>query len=171
MLFITSGRVYIWRTPKEDYTPECLVLALKHRVGSVPLFPFMAELLAREYVDRLHNQMPPMIQIFLNSAAAFQGDSAPFAQLELFSHSFKNMKVNCSIIHGQHNNLNITDPFWSVLETRLGNRFPPPISLKQLEDVLQEEWYKIMVETVQNLYESIPRTAALLKGKGGPAPY
>jgi hypothetical protein len=27
------------------------------------------------------------------------------------------------------------------LETRVRNRFPPPKSLKQLEDVLQEEWY------------------------------
>jgi hypothetical protein len=32
---------------------------------------------------------------------------------------------------------------WSVLETRVRNRFPPQTSLKQLEDVLQEEWYKI----------------------------
>jgi hypothetical protein len=52
------------------------------------------------------------------------------------------------------------------------NIFPPPTSLKQLEDVLQEEWYKIPLESVQNLYESIPRrTAAVLKTKGGPTPY
>jgi hypothetical protein len=52
------------------------------------------------------------------------------------------------------------------------NRFPPPTSLKQLEAVLQEEWHKITPETVQNLYESIPRRiAAVLKAKGGPAPY
>jgi hypothetical protein len=51
------------------------------------------------------------------------------------------------------------------------NRFPPPTSLKQFEDVLQEEWYKIPLQTVQNLYESIPkRTAAVLKAKGGPTP-
>jgi hypothetical protein len=38
--------------------------------------------------------------------------------------------------------------------------------------VLQEEWYKISLETVPNLYESIPnRTAAVLKEKGGPTPY
>jgi hypothetical protein len=41
---------------------------------------------------------------------------------------------------------------------------------KHLEDVLQEEWYKISLETVQNLYESIPRTAAVLKAEGGPTP-
>jgi hypothetical protein len=37
------------------------------------------------------------------------------------------------------------------------NRFPPATSLKQLEDVLQEEWHKIPLQTVQNLYKSIPR--------------
>jgi hypothetical protein len=57
----------------------------------------------------------------------------------------------------------------SVLETRVRNRFPPPISLKQLEDILQEEWYKILLETVRNLYESISRRiVALLKAKSGP---
>jgi hypothetical protein len=52
------------------------------------------------------------------------------------------------------------------------NRFPPLTCLKQLEDVLQEEWYTITLDTVQNLYESIPRrTAAVLKTKVCPTPY
>jgi hypothetical protein len=28
--FHTSGRVYVWRTPKEAYNPECLVPTVKH---------------------------------------------------------------------------------------------------------------------------------------------
>jgi hypothetical protein len=49
------------------------------------------------------------------------------------------------------------------------DRFPLPTSLKYLEDILQEERYKIPLETVQNLYESIPRsTAAVLQAKDGP---
>jgi hypothetical protein len=52
------------------------------------------------------------------------------------------------------------------------NIFSPPTSLKQLEDVLQEERYKIPLRTVQNLNEAISRTiAAVLKAKGGPTPY
>jgi hypothetical protein len=51
----------------------------------------------------------------------------------------------------QSSDLNIIEPFSSVLETTIKNRFPPPTSLKQL-DVLQEEWYKIPLETIQNLY-------------------
>jgi hypothetical protein len=51
------------------------------------------------------------------------------------------------------------------------NRFPTPTTLKQLEDAVQEEWYKIPLETVKNLYESIPtRIAAVLKPKDGPTP-
>jgi predicted alternative tryptophan synthase beta-subunit len=68
--------------------------------------------------------------------------------------------------------LNIIKSVWSVLEARARNRFPLPTSLKQLEDVLQEERYKIQLETVQNLYMSIPkRITAVLKAKGGPTPY
>jgi hypothetical protein len=58
------------------------------------------------------------------------------------------------------------------LETGERNRFPLPTSVKQLEDVLKEEWNKIPPETVQLLYESIPlRTAALLKAIRGPTSY
>jgi hypothetical protein len=53
----------------------------------------------------------------------------------------------------------------------VGNRFPSPTSLKELGDVLKVEWYKIPLETIQNLYYSIPRRiAAMLKAKGGPMP-
>jgi hypothetical protein len=78
----------------------------------------------------------------------------PFTQLELFSRGLKSMKVNFNIYPGQHNHriwtsLNHSGQFWRL---RVRNRFPPPTSLKQFEDVLQEEWYKIALETVQNLY-------------------
>jgi hypothetical protein len=49
------------------------------------------------------------------------------------------------------------------------NRFPPPTYVKQLEDVLQEKWYKIHLKTLQNLHKSIPRRiVAVLKAKHGP---
>jgi hypothetical protein len=37
--------------------------------------------------------------------------------------------------------------------------------------ILQEKLYKFLLETVQNLYEFIPRrTATILHAKGGPSP-
>jgi hypothetical protein len=48
------------------------------------------------------------------------------------------------------------------------NWFPPIISLKQLQDILEEE---VLLKTVQNLYESFPRRiAAVLKEKAGQTP-
>jgi hypothetical protein len=41
-------------------------------------------------------------------------------------------------------------------------RFPPATSLKEIDKVLQEEWHKISLETIRNLYESIPRSVAVL---------
>jgi hypothetical protein len=78
----------------------------------------------------------------------------PSTQLELFGHCVKSMKVNSP-------DVNIVEPLWSVLETSVRNRFPPPASVKQPEDALQEEWYKIPLETVQNLYKSIPKELRL----------
>jgi hypothetical protein len=43
----------------------------------------------------------------------------------------------------QSPDLNIIEPLWSVLETGVRTRVPLPTSLKQLENVLQDEWYKI----------------------------
>jgi hypothetical protein len=52
------------------------------------------------------------------------------------------------------------------------NGFTPPTSLKQVEDVLQEEWCKILLKTAQNFYDFIPkRTEVVLKAEGGPTQY
>jgi hypothetical protein len=57
------------------------------------------------------------------------------------------------------------------MEARVRERFPPPTPLKHLEDVLEDKWHKLLLQTVQNFYESIlRRIAALLKAEGGPMP-
>jgi hypothetical protein len=86
-LLPTSGRVYVWTTPKEAYNPECLVPTVKHRAGFVMVWATVlwyslsliitlhGQITAREYVDRLDNQVHRMIQtLFLNDNAVFQDD-------------------------------------------------------------------------------------------------
>jgi hypothetical protein len=91
MLFPTSGRVYIWRTPREVYNPECLIptvkhsgrfydglssnIVVQHSVG--PIITLNGRITLREYMDRLGNQAYPMIQtLFPNNYAVFQIDNA-----------------------------------------------------------------------------------------------
>jgi hypothetical protein len=76
-------------------------IVVQYSVG--PIITLHGRITAWEYVDRLGNQVHPMIQTLLpNNDAVFQEDSAPFTQLELFSRGLKSMKVNFSIFPAQH---------------------------------------------------------------------
>jgi hypothetical protein len=136
----------------------------------------MAELLqGGKYVHRLGNQVHPMIPtLFPNKDAILQDDNAPIYTAGTLQSWFEEHEGGLQQFPwpAQSPDLNITEPLWSVLETSLRNRFPPTKSLKELEDVLQEEWYKILLEIVQNLYKPIlRRIVALLTARGGPTSY
>jgi hypothetical protein len=88
-LFSVSGRVYILKTPKEASNPECLVPTVKHGGGYVTFWAeilwyyvglninFHGQIIAKEYVDRLGNQVHPVTQtLFPNNDAVFQDDNA-----------------------------------------------------------------------------------------------
>jgi hypothetical protein len=71
----------------------------------------------------------------------------------------------------QSPDMNIFEQLWSVLESMVRSRFPPP-SLKQLQDVFHEEWYSVPLETIQYLHESIPRRIqTVFQANSGPTPY
>jgi hypothetical protein len=54
-------------------------------------------------MDRLGNEMHPMIQMLFTRVQFPKKMMLPFIQLELLSHGLKSMKVNFSIFPGQHN--------------------------------------------------------------------
>jgi hypothetical protein len=149
---------------------------VQYSVG--PIITLHVRITAREYVDRLGNQMPLMIQtLFPNNDAVFQDDSVPIdtaGTAGTVQSWFEKHEGELQHLHWppQSPHLSIIETLCSVLQTRMGNMFPTPTSVKQVESVLLEEWYKIPLETVQNLYESVPRRiAAVLKAKGAPTPY
>jgi hypothetical protein len=90
--------------------------------------------------------------LFPNNDAVFQDDSSPVHTAGTVQSWFEEHEGEIQHLPWpvQSPDLNVSEPLWSVLDTRLRNRFPPPKSLKQLEDIHQEEWYKIPQETVRN---------------------
>jgi hypothetical protein len=124
-------------------------IAVQYSVGLI--ITIDGRISAMEYVDRLGNQVHPMIQTLLpNNDAVFQDDSTPIhpagtAYSWFEEHEGELQHLPCTAYSPD---LNIIESLWSVLETRVKNRFPPPTSLKNFKDFLKEEWYKTALETV-----------------------
>jgi hypothetical protein len=125
-------------------------------------------------MDILRNQVHAMVQMFFpNNGAVFQDDNLPIHTVNSVRSWFKEHKEAPQHLPwpAQSPDLNILRPLWSALEKRVRSRIPPP-SLKQLEDVLHDEWYNIPLKTIQNLYESIPRRIqAVLQANGAQTAY
>lgn len=186
-LFPCSGRVYVWRQPKEAYDPDCLTPTVKHGGGSVmiwaaiswnslgPAVALHGRVNAQAYLSILADQVHPMVQtLFPNGGAVFQDDNAPIHTAGVVNNWFEEHESDVERLDWppQSPDLNIIEHLWCQLEQQVRNRFPPPASLKELEQVLLEEWLKIPLTTVQKLYESIPRRiAAVIAAKGGSTPY
>jgi hypothetical protein len=117
------------------------------------IITFLGGIIAGEYVDRLGNHVHPMIQtLFPNSDAVFYHDSALINTAGTGQSWFEQHESELQHLPWPtpSPDLKVIEPLWSVLETTMRNRFPLPTSLKQVEDVFQEECYKILLETVQN---------------------
>ena len=186
-LFQTTGRVYVWRTPKEAYDLQCLRPTVKHGGGTVmlwaaiswfslgPVVTLRGRITANDYVAILGDHLHPMVRmLFPDNDAIFQDDNAPILTAGVVAAWFEEHRVEVQHLPwpAQSPDLNIIEHLWSILETRLRRRFPPPSSLTELADALHEEWCNIPLATIHDLYASIPRRIkAVLKAKGGPTPY
>ena len=159
---------------------------MKHGDGSViiwvaiswysadPVITLNDQITASYYVDILGSQVHPMVQMFPNSAAIFKNDSSPIHKSRSVQSWFEEHEDVLKHFPwpAQSPGLNIIEPLWSVLDSGVRSRFPSPSYLEQLEDVLHVEWYSILLETIQNLYESIQRRIqTVLQADGGPTPY
>jgi hypothetical protein len=100
MPFPTSERIYVWRTAKQAYNPECLVPLVKNGGGSVmvraailyysvgPIITLHGQITSREYMDRLGNLVLLIIlMLFPNNDVFFRKRQCPN------SHSW-----NCSVM-------------------------------------------------------------------------
>jgi hypothetical protein len=107
--------VYIWRTPKETYNPECLVPTVKHEGGSVliwtaiscysarPIITLHVRITASNYVDISRNHVHHMVKMFRKNYAIFHDEIRPYTQPEVFSLGLRSMKMHFTIFPGQHN--------------------------------------------------------------------
>jgi hypothetical protein len=107
--------VYIWRTPKEIFNPECLIPTVKHWGGTViilaaisfysagPIITLHGRITASDYVDISRYHLHPKIQIFsLTLMQFFKMTIRQYTLPEVYSLSLKSMTIHFYNFPGQH---------------------------------------------------------------------
>jgi hypothetical protein len=96
-------------------------IVVQYSVG--PIVTLHGRITAREYVDRLGNHVRPMIQTLFpnNDADNVTIHTAGTVQSRFEEHEGELQHLPWP---AQSPDLNITEPLWTVLETRVRNRFP-----------------------------------------------
>ena len=98
----------------------------------------------------------------------------PYTEPKRFGIALKSIRISSNMFHGRNNrkpqqNRTVMGSFRAE---NIRSRFPSPESLKQLADVLVQEWDNIRLENIHTLYEPISRRiSAILQEHGGPKPY
>ncbi|GFV79007.1 transposable element Tc1 transposase [Trichonephila clavipes] len=149
-LFQTIGRVYVWRTPKEKFAPECIVPTVKHGGGFLMVLPFVQT-------------------SFPGECPLYQDDNAPIHTPKIMQEGFVEHEGEVGHLDWppQSPDLNIIEHLLGYLESKLRARFPPPSMILALETTLHEEWLHIPIQVVHDLYASIPRRIqSLIQSKG-----
>jgi hypothetical protein len=144
-LFPTSGRVCVWRTPKEACNPEYLDPTGKHGGGSVmiwsiifrysagPIIALNGQITASDYMDILGDPVNPVVQMLFpnNDDAGFQDDNSPIHTASRVHSWFEVHEDALHLPWPAHSPDFITlEPLWSELESRTRSMFPPPSSVK-----------------------------------------
>ncbi|GFW13872.1 transposable element Tc1 transposase [Trichonephila clavipes] len=144
-LFQTTGRVYVWRTAKEAFAPECIVPTLKHGCGYLMVHPFVQT-------------------SFPGECPLYQDDNAPIHTAKIVQEWFVEHEGEEGHFDWppQSPDLNIIEHSWVYLESKLRARFPPPSTILALETALHEEWLHIPLQVVHDLYASIPHVRIIL---------
>ena len=78
------------------------------------------------------------------------GPGAHPASCKMGTGSFPGVKCGRGVLLTTHPLL-VPRSLWSVLESRVRSKFPPPSPLKQLADVLHEKRHNFPLQTIQNL--------------------
>ncbi len=180
-LFGSDGIQHVWRRPGEEYHDKCVVPTVKHGGGSVMVWGCMSASGTGElhfidgimdsvvYCDILKNNMVPSLRK-LGRNAVFQQDNDPKHTSKMTTAFLKKLKIKVMEWPSMSPDLNPIEHLWGILKRKVEER--QVSNIRQLRDVIKEEWKNISAATCARLVNSMPRRIkAVLDNKGAHTKY
>ena len=180
-LFGSDGFKHVWRRPGEEYQDKCVMPTVKHGGGNVMVWGCMSAAGVRElhfiegkmnanmYCEILQQSMIPSIQK-LSSRAMIQHDNDPKHTSKTTTALLKRLRVKLMHWASMSPDLNPIEHLWGILKWKV--EVHKVSNIRQLHDVIMEEWKSILVATSEALVNSMPRRVkAVLDNDGGHTKY
>ena len=175
------GFKHVWRRPGEEYKDKCVMPTVKHGGGNVMVWSCMSatgvgelhfiegNMNSNMYCKILQQSMIPSLQK-LGHRAVFQHDNDTKHTSKTTTTSLKRLRVKVMDWPSMSPDLKQIEHLWGILKWKVEVR--KASNIRQLHDVVMEEWKSIPVDTCEALVNSIPRRVkAVLDIDGGHTKY
>ncbi|GJE96522.1 transposable element Tcb2 transposase [Phanerochaete sordida] len=185
-LFGSDGRRWCRREIGEELCDRCVDVQVKHGGGNVMVWGDISwngvgrlhriegTMDAVQYCKILSHSLLGSLsdQKTAPSSIIFQQDNDSKHKSRMATRWFEDHDITVLPWPSSSPDMNLIEHVWDVLDRKLRARPTKPSNRDQLWEILQEEWESIDVETIRDLYRSIPRRLeALKKARGGYTKY
>ena len=179
--FGSDGFKHVWQRPGEEYKDKCVVPTVKHGGRNVMVWGCMSaagvgelyfiegNMNSNMYCEILQQSIIPSLQK-LGRRAVFQHDNNPKHTSKTTTALLKRLRVKLMDWPSMSPDLNPIEHLWGILKRKVEVR--KVSNIRQLHDVIMEEWKSIPVATSETLVNSMPRRVkAVLDNDGGHTKY
>jgi hypothetical protein len=185
-LFGSDGIKWCWRKPGQRLDPRFTKKKLKHGGGKVTVWGMITAFGVGRIVRIEGNLNKELYTEILEDDVLgsfrdlglnyhdfyFQQDNDPKHTSKLARQWFMNNNMDVLPWPPNSPDISIIENLWDHLAHRVQARRPHPTSEEDLWVLLQEEWYRIDISFIMNLYNSLPqRIFAVYKANGGNTRY
>ncbi|CAF1541910.1 unnamed protein product [Rotaria magnacalcarata] len=182
-LFGSDGKVMVWRSTKEEFSPHCTVPTVKYQGGSVMVWGCfsragvgnlhfidgtMDRFMYREILEK--NLMESANKLGLSNDFIFQHDNDPKHRAVFVNDWLKKKQIQVLKWPSFSPDLNPIEHLWDELERRMKKHQPK--NKDELKRYLLHEWAGIGRDVTEKLVDSVPnRLYECVKMKGYPTRY
>lgn len=164
-----DGRTRVWRRRGERFREDCIQPVTPYGGGSVmvwggfsaqhrtPLYHVQGNLTGQRYRDEILVPLAVPLLRQIGPQAVLQDDNARPHRARLVDDFLQQAGVTRLDWPACSPDLNPIENMWDLLERRVQENHPPPLTLQQLLALLQLEWQAVPQAELRTLVESMRR--------------